>query len=441
MQNFLNRIRINFPLIPRISNPNGVFDAETQAAVRAFQNIFNLSADGVIGRETWNRISFINVAVTRLAELDGEGTRVTIGRNPPNVVLRQGARGENVLQLQFLLNYISEFYPEVPGVIKDSVFGADTRAAVIEFQRRFNLATDGVVGPITWNKLYAVYRGITESAPIPPSPVPPPGTLPPYPGTLIRQGSTGQNVRLIQNALNTIGRVYTSIPPLAVDGVFGPITQSAVVAFQREFVLTPDGIVGPITWGKLMQVLQSVTGVGAAPPTPAPSPILPPYPGTLIRLGSTGANVRLVQSYLNTIRMNYPNIPQLVVDGIFGPITQSAVTAFQREFGLTPDGIVGPITWGKIMEVFPRVAGSPTLAYPGTLLRTGSTGRDVRLMQTFLMNLRPRNPSIPQIAIDGIFGSNTQAAVVAFQRLAGLTPDGIIGPLTWNAIVTRHSTF
>jgi len=451
MQNFLNRIRINFPLIPRISTPNGVFDAETQAAVRAFQNIFNLSADGVIGRETWNRISFINVAVTRLAELDSEGTRVTIGRNPPNVVLRQGSRGEDVLQLQFLLNYISEFYPEVPGVIKDSVFGADTRDAVIEFQRRFGLTPDGVVGPATWNKFYAVYRGITENAPIPPSPAPPPGSLPPYPGTLIRVGSTGPNVRLIQGALNTIRRVYTSIPQLAEDGIFGPITQSAVIAFQREFVLTPDGIVGPITWAKLMEVLQDVTGAAGSPATPPapppappptqPSPILPPYPGTLIRRGSTGANVRLIQSYLNTIRMNYPNIPQLVVDGVFGPITQSAVTAFQREFGLNPDGIVGPLTWGRIMEVFPRVAGSATLAYPGTLLRVGSTGRDVRLMQTFLMNLRPRNPSIPQITVDGIFGPNMQAAVAQFQRLFGLNPDGIIGPLTWSAIVTQHSRF
>jgi len=139
--------------------------------------------------------------------------------------------------------------------------------------------------------------------------------------------------------------------------------------------------------------------------------------------------------------MAHPAIPNLVVDGIFGPNTQAAVIAFQRIFGLTPDGIVGPLTWGRIMQEFPRVAGSATLAYPGTLLRIGSTGRDVRLMQTLLMNLRPRNPSIPAIVTDGIFGPNTQAAVVAFQRLFNLTPDGIIGPLTWAAIVNQHNRF
>jgi len=452
MQNFLNRIRVNFPLIPRITNPNGVFDDETREAVRTFQQIFNLSANGTIGRETWNRISFIHVGVSRLAELDSEGTRVSIGQNPPNVVLSQGARGEHVLQLQFLLNFISEFHPSVPTVIKDSVFGSETRSAVIEFQRYFNLTPDGVVGPVTWNKLYSVYRGIQANAPIPPNPPPPPGTLPPFPGTLLRIGSTGENVRLIQSRLNTIGEVYPNIPRLAVDGIFGPITQSAVIAFQREFVLSPDGIVGPITWGKIMDVYYQITGGVHTPPappttppppgpTPPPPSILPPYPGTLIRVGSTGRNVRIIQSYLNTIRINHPNIPQLVVDGVFGPITQSAVVAFQREFGLSPDGIVGPITWGQIMQVFPQVTGSATLAYPGTILRVGSTGRDVRLMQTFLMNLRPRHQSIPSIAIDGVFGPRTQEAVVAFQRLFGLSPDGIIGPLTWNAIVTQHSNF
>ncbi|MCL2402090.1 MAG: peptidoglycan-binding protein [Oscillospiraceae bacterium] len=449
MQNFLNRIRINFPLIPRISNPNGVFDAETQEAVRVFQRTFNLNADGVIGRETWNRISFTNVAVTRLAELDSEGTRVTIGENPPNVVLSQGARGENVLQLQFLLNFISEFYDPVPTVIKDSVFGADTRNAVIEFQRLFNLTPDGVVGPNTWNRLYAVYRGINETTPIPPNPVPPPDTTPPFPGTLIRVGSTGENVRLIQSRLNSIGQAYPSIQPhLAVDGVFGPLTQAAVIAFQREFVLTPDGIVGPITWGKMMEIyalLEGGTGTPQPPVTPPvpPPATLPPYPGTLIRLGSTGENVRLIQSALNTIRAENPSIPQLAVDGIFGSITQSAVIAFQRAFGLVPDGLVGPITWGRLQEALPTIGGGAAAPsnppFPGTLIRMGSTGENVRLIQSTLNAIRAENPSIPQLAVDGIFGPMTQSAVVTFQRIFNLVPDGIVGPLTWGALIAQRN--
>lgn len=152
MQNFLNRIRVNFPLIPLISNPNGVFGSDTQDAVRAFQRSFNLTADGVIGRATWNKISFIFVGVTRLAELDGEGVRISIGKNPPNVVLSQGSNGENVLELQFILNSIAPYHDTIPIVIMDGVFGSNLKNAVIEFQRTFGLNPDGVVLPVAKNQ-------------------------------------------------------------------------------------------------------------------------------------------------------------------------------------------------------------------------------------------------------------------------------------------------
>ncbi|MCL2069181.1 MAG: peptidoglycan-binding protein, partial [Oscillospiraceae bacterium] len=170
MQNFLNRIRVNYPAIPLISNPNGNFDGETTAAVTAFQRIFNLTADGVIGRNTWNRILYIYVAVTRMAELDAEGVRVSIGRNPPNVVLQQGSRGAHVRELQFILNSIAPYHPAVPRVINDGVFGAGTRNSVIDFQRAFGLTPDGVVGPTTWARLYSVYRGVEDNVPHPPPP-------------------------------------------------------------------------------------------------------------------------------------------------------------------------------------------------------------------------------------------------------------------------------
>ncbi|MCL2827215.1 MAG: peptidoglycan-binding protein [Oscillospiraceae bacterium] len=269
IQNYLNRIRVNFPSIPRIENPNGVFGADTAAAVREFQRINGLTVDGVVGRATWNRITMIFVAVSRLAELDTEGIRDSIGQNPPHVVLSQGSRGQHVLELQYILNVIAAFYDVVPTVIQDGVFDARTRNAVIEFQRNFGLVADGVVGPLTWNQLYAVYRGINQNVTIPPvivPPTPPPGIiLPPYPGTLIRIGATGQNVRIIQEYLNVIGQRYPNIPPLAVDGIFGTRTESSVIAFQREFGLVPDGIVGPITWGEIMRQYERVL-------TPAPPP-------------------------------------------------------------------------------------------------------------------------------------------------------------------------
>lgn len=167
MQYFLNRIGVNYPLIPRISSPNGYFDTETEDAVKVFQRTFDLTADGIIGRATWNRITVIYVGVVRLAELDSLGERYTIGQNPPNVVLSVGSVDGDVMELQFILNSISPFYPTVPTVFIDGAFGPQVRNAVIQFQRTFGLTQDGIVGPGTWSMLYAVYRGIEENVPIP----------------------------------------------------------------------------------------------------------------------------------------------------------------------------------------------------------------------------------------------------------------------------------
>ncbi|MCL2563548.1 MAG: peptidoglycan-binding protein [Oscillospiraceae bacterium] len=349
MQLDLNRIRVNFPLIPQIANPNGTFGPDTEAAVRAFQRSFNLAQDGVIGRITWNEVTRVYTAVTRLAELDAEGRRYTIGENPPTVTLRRGSRGADVRQMQFLLNVISQFNNAVPPVIEDSVFDQRDENAVMDFQRAYGLPLDGVVGPTTWAKFYAVYRGIRANAPVPPvvTPPTPPVTPPPppptpggrpFPGTLLRVGSRSDDVRQVQTWLNTVRNRVPGFPQLAVDGIFGPITQGAVIAFQRHFNLAPDGIVGPITWGELVRQTQT--------------PQIPtrPFPGTLLRVGSRGDDVRQIQTWLNTVRPRVSGYPALTVDGIFGPITQGAVIAFQRHFNLAPDGIVGPITWGELVR-------------------------------------------------------------------------------------------
>jgi len=241
MQDYLNRIRVNFPLIPQITNPDGVFGPDTAEAVKAFQRTFNLSADGVIGRATWNKISYIYASVTRLAELKGEGERIGIGQNPPTTAISQGSRGELVLLLQFILNAIAPFY-QLPTVIMDSNFDARVKDAVMQFQGVFGLTPDGVVGPSTWRKLYEVYHTIYGQ------PQPPPAARPPYPGTLLKVGSMGESVKLMQSYLNAIRLSYPSIPALQVDGIFGPQTRMAVVEFQRLFGLVADGIIGPLTW-------------------------------------------------------------------------------------------------------------------------------------------------------------------------------------------------
>jgi hypothetical protein len=103
MQRYLNRIRVNYPLIPQITNPNGMFGSDTTEAVKTFQSIFGLTTDGVIGKETWYKISYLYVSVKKLGELESEGEWIDIGEVPPTVVLIEGSKGAPVRkQLLFL---------------------------------------------------------------------------------------------------------------------------------------------------------------------------------------------------------------------------------------------------------------------------------------------------------------------------------------------------
>ncbi|MDR1940584.1 MAG: peptidoglycan-binding protein, partial [Clostridiales bacterium] len=114
---------------------------------------------------------------------------------------------------------------------------------------------------------------------------------------------------------------------------------------------------------------------------------------------------------------------------------------FQNEFVLTPDGIVGRRTWAELARVYGTVRGQQAelFEYPGFVLRMGTRGGEVRLMQLVLNELSNYYPQIPLSAVDGIFGAQFYGAVIAFQRLFGLPVDGMIGPLTWSRIVYERS--
>jgi len=143
----------------------------------------------------------------------------------------------------------------------------------------------------------------------------------------------------MQRFLNNIGRVYPIIPSLAEDGIFGPLTEASVRAFQTFFGLTADGVIGPDTWGRIVDINATLPSITA-----------PRFPGNL-QVGSRGDNVRLMQQYLNDLVPFYPSITRLATDGSFGPITQSAVVAFQRIFGMTPSGIINQTVWNFIVSM------------------------------------------------------------------------------------------
>lgn len=109
MQSRLNRISNNYPAIPKIYPVNGVFDANTESAVKAFQEIFNLTPDGIVGPATWYQITSVYNAVLRLAELNAIGiTLQDISRTLPED-LREGMRGDPVRLLQFFLSTVGGF--------------------------------------------------------------------------------------------------------------------------------------------------------------------------------------------------------------------------------------------------------------------------------------------------------------------------------------------
>lgn len=167
IQNYLNRIRGNYPAIPAITDPAGTFGQSTRDAVAKFQSIFSLASDGIVGKATWYKLSSIYTSVTRLAELDSEGTSLGIGTVPPSSTLRQGSQGQDVITLQYLLNVISQYYTQVPAPAQDGIFGSGTRQSVIAFQQALGLDPDGIVGARTWQALYNIYLGIGENVPTP----------------------------------------------------------------------------------------------------------------------------------------------------------------------------------------------------------------------------------------------------------------------------------
>ncbi|GLB28817.1 hypothetical protein LAD12857_07400 [Lacrimispora amygdalina] len=322
---------------------DGVFDDNTVTAVKKYQSARGLTPDGIVGDGTWGKIK------------------------------------TDITPIQTALKKKGYYTGTVDGVAGDGTY-----KGLVKFQSANGLTADGMAGSSTLSKLYA-------SDPTPEKP-------------LLQLGSTGDAVIELQKKLILLGY---SCGENGADGIFGDDTYRAVRQFQQNNGLSVDGKVGSNTWAKL---------------DTAPHNDQTETP--LLVLGSKGTAVIKLQKRL--LELDY-DCGVTGADGSFGHATENAVIKFQKNNGLTPDGKVGTKTWNKLNSSN-AVKGSGTNS---DVLREGSSGEAVKRLQERLIAL---NYNCGSYGADGKFGRNTTLAVIKFQKINGLTPDGIAGPKTLNCL-------
>jgi N-acetylmuramoyl-L-alanine amidase len=228
--------------------------------------------------------------------------------------------------------------------------------------------------------------------------------------TYLSYGDQGDDIKALQERLDEL-----NFKPGTIDGIFGKVTQDAVIRFQRAADLDADGIVGPETREALRTFEKEAPIIELASPTDEAD-----HDGDLYA-NESRRTLRLISPYMRG--QDVRNVQQkigAVVDGIYGPGTAEDVRGFQARNNLGVDGIVGPKTWQALDRV--NSAGVP---YTRLLYLTNPyiQGRDVKRVQTAL-----------NVAADGKFGPLTDKAVRNFQRKERITVDGIVGQNTWNRL-------
>jgi peptidoglycan hydrolase-like protein with peptidoglycan-binding domain len=239
----LNRVSKNYPLIPKIPDTDGIFGVDTEDAVSQFQSIFNLNPTGIVDKATWYKLSYIYVSVKKLSELNSEGVKYEeVSKQFPEE-LSIGNEGSNVSALQYYLAVVGAYYQRVTPVEITGYFGTATEESVKSFQQVFGLPETGKVDRTTWNEIYRAYDGILNSIPIDST-----ITTVLYPNIILKEGISNEYVKVLQEYLTYINRTYPNIPAVNNTGYFGALTKASVIAFQNEFGLQPNGIVGSTTW-------------------------------------------------------------------------------------------------------------------------------------------------------------------------------------------------
>ncbi len=270
-----------------------------------------------------------------------------------------------------------------------------------------------------------------------------------YPGVPLAIGSVNNAVRTVQLRLNRISKNYPAIPKIpAANGVFDGATRDAVLAFQRAFDLTPDGVVGRGTWYSIARIYAGVKNLADLNSEGVPLDDVTNLFNEVLRRGDTGTPVRDLQYFLSFVSVFNNAVQPTAIDGIFGRGTEAALSDFQQAYGLPVTGTADVVTWralynayrGYLLSLPAGFFGETTVIYPGTPLLTGSRGADVRVLQEYLNVIADTYTEIPRVAEDGIFGARTADAVRVYQRLFGIEPSGIVASTTWNSVAETYRT-
>ena len=249
IQRELNRIANNYPAIPKIPRINGVFGKYTEDSVKKFQEIFNLNVNGIVDYSTWYKIKYIYNAVKKVNDIYSEGIVEDEAIFDYGNELKYSDTGIGVQVLHYVLQVISYFDNDLPSLRVNGTFNDNTKAMVINFQKKYGLPTTGEVDADTWDKIIQVYVNTINN--IPKEYAIYEDEL--FPGRILALGMRGDDVKTIQKFLLKICQKFKNIPGVRVSGIFDDIMEKSVMKIQSLYNLDTTGVIEPVTWYNIVE--------------------------------------------------------------------------------------------------------------------------------------------------------------------------------------------
>ncbi|MBQ8082379.1 MAG: peptidoglycan-binding protein [Clostridia bacterium] len=416
-------------------NIDGDFGESTKRAVTNFQRAYGLTADGVAGNATLQKLE--TAKATAVPTRTPTPRPTATPRVAKNLILKRGTNNEAVRTMQTRLISLGYLNGKATGS-----FDAITEQAVIAFQNRNTDLADGVAGYDTLTALYGsnARRASASSGII---------------GISLKEGASDtEAVKTLQRKLKALG-YFTG----TVDGDFGTNTTTAVKNFQRQNGMTADGVAGGRTLtvlfaGTPQRYQATATPKGSTGKTVTDPPsfrtVTNPPAGSgyiTLKLGDSGTPVKQLQTALR--KAGYLKSS---ADGKYGDATYEAVKAFQTANGLKADGVAGKSTLDKLFGNSPtatptsktkaatnppayRTVTNPPVGSDYITLRMGDSGAPVKQLQEAL-----KKAGYFKGTVDSKYGASTYEAVKEFQKVNGLTQNGVANRTTLNKLFGKSPT-